>query len=222
MNIRIYQIDPELDRKRAKFRSFAEVGKVDPSVYRCVFEGSVPCADLEDVFMKFNTGGHPLYRGHSLSVSDVVEMADEGTFHYCDSVGFQQTDFDPSQTQTDDSLLRIVMVEPHRAPYVSYIPNTLEASQRAVGGLIEHVYNPDGTICVVNEEGKLYGMEGNRRIAGDVIVGDFFVVGDDEESGEYCSLTDDECDRYLARFAEPEDISEEEIEEHTSWSVYSW
>ena len=38
------------------------------------------------------------YKGRSLSVSDVVEIVDENgdsTFHFCDSIGFKQIDFDP-------------------------------------------------------------------------------------------------------------------------------
>ena len=222
MNIRIYQIDSNLDRERVKFLGFDEQREIDPSIYKCVFEGNVDCADLEDVFVKFNTDRHPLHRGHSLSVSDVVEQIDEGTFHYCDNIGFKQIRFDPSQVQTEDDLLRIVMVEPHREPYVSYIQNSLEASQKAVGGYIEHVYNPDNTILVCNEEGKINGLKGNRRITGDVIAGDFFIVGDDEENGTYRSLTDEECDRYMERFAEPENIPQSEIDQHTGCSFFYW
>lgn len=46
---------------------------------------------LEDVFSMFNTGRRPKdFRGHSLSVSDVVEI--EGTKYYCDDFGFVSLD----------------------------------------------------------------------------------------------------------------------------------
>lgn len=60
--------------------------------------------------------------------------------------------------------LKVVMVEPHKAPYVTEIEDELSALQRAVGGYIEVVGNGDGTLIVCNEEGKLEGLEGNRRI----------------------------------------------------------
>ena len=91
-------------------------------------------------------------------------------------------------------------------------------AQNLVGGYIEHLYGGDGTITVCNEEGKLIGLEGNRRIDGDVLVGTFFVVGDSGE-GDYRSLTDEECGRYMERYAEPEEISQEEIDENTGFMI---
>ena len=106
--------------------------------------------------------------------------------------------------------LRILMVEPHKAPYEASIPHELSAMQQAVGGLIEVVRNGDGTLLVCNEEGKLLGMEGNRRIPGDVLAGPFFVVGDAGET--FRSLTEEELVRYRERFAEIEDISPQEVQ----------
>lgn len=108
-----------------------------------------------------------------------------------------------------EDLIRILYIEPHKEPCVKEIPNTLEAHQQAVQGRIEYIINDDGTIFVVNEEHKINGMEGNRRIEGDVIAGPFFIVGDAGE--DVCSLTDEQIERYTKRFETPEDISELEI-----------
>ena len=107
--------------------------------------------------------------------------------------------------------LRILMVEPHKAPYEASIPHELSAMQQAVGGLIEVVRNGDGTLIISNEEGKLLGMEGNRRIPGDV----FFVVGDAGET--FRSLTEEELERYRERFAEIEEISPQEVQAATGF-----
>ena len=109
--------------------------------------------------------------------------------------------------------LRILMVEPHKAPYEASVPHELTAMQQTVGGLIEVVRNGDGTLLVCNEEGKLLGMEGNRRIPGDVLAGPFFVVGDAGET--FRSLTEEELERYRERFAEIEDISPQEVQAAT-------
>ena len=111
--------------------------------------------------------------------------------------------------------LRILMVEPRKAPYEASVPHELSAMQQAVGGLIEVVRNGDGTLLVCNEEGKLLGMEGNRRIPGDVLAGPFFVVGDAGET--FRSLTEEELERYRERFAEIEDISPQEVQAATGF-----
>ena len=111
--------------------------------------------------------------------------------------------------------LRILMVEPHKAPYEASVPHELTAMQQTVGGLIEVVRNGDGTLLVCNEEGKLLGMEGNRRIPGDVLAGPFFVVGDAGET--FRSLTEEELERYKKRFAEIEDISPQEVQAATGF-----
>ena len=41
--------------------------------------GDTDCETLEDIYCLFNTEGHRLHRGHSLSVSDIV-TTDEGSF----------------------------------------------------------------------------------------------------------------------------------------------
>lgn len=91
MKIKIYQITPEKDTRDLKFMrlSFVERhGGVDPSEYALAFEGEVDARDLEDVYVIFNdcaktpTG----YRGHSLSVSDVI-VTEDGAY-FCDSFGF--------------------------------------------------------------------------------------------------------------------------------------
>ena len=47
---------------------------------------------LEDIYRTFNVEHPADFKGHSLSVSDVVVLHQNGqdTAHYCDSVGFQQ------------------------------------------------------------------------------------------------------------------------------------
>lgn len=56
--------------------------------------------DLEDVYRIFNTECPWDFKGHSLSVSDVVEVV-EGPgmapgFYFCDCIGFQRVEFNPA------------------------------------------------------------------------------------------------------------------------------
>jgi hypothetical protein len=70
-------------------------------IYDKVFEGEVECGTLEEVYQMFNLDHPDGYRGRSLSVSDVVEVVgeEESTFHFCDSIGFREVDFDPDMTE---------------------------------------------------------------------------------------------------------------------------
>lgn len=69
--------------------------------------------------------------------------------------------------------LRVLMVEPHEAPHELLITDQLDDLQETVGGLIEVIGNGDGTLLICNDEAKLNGMDGNRRLHGDVIAGPF-------------------------------------------------
>lgn len=121
-------------------------------------------------------------------------------------------------SKQNEDLMRVVYVEPNKAPRVMEMPHTLEAEQNAVGGLIELVYNDDDTAIVCNDEGKLIGMEGNRRLGnGTIIAGPFFVVGLTED--DFRSLTDEEVVKYMNQFAEPEQISQEEVESDMGFTI---
>ena len=209
MRLRIYQIDREKDPNRMKFKKFDDIDKVSPSMYHKVFDAEADVTGLEDAFMLFNTTDpHPLFNGHSMSVSDVV-VTDDGAF-YCDSIGFKKTDFDETQVDTKD-LIKVLFVEPHKEPYQAEIPDTLEAKQQAVGGYIEYVYNEDETALVCDEEGKLKGEEGNRYLDyGGIVAGSFLVVGLGDEDCR--SLTDEEISKYSDKYSNPPEISQEETD----------
>lgn len=105
--------------------------------------------------------------------------------------------------------MRILKIEPGKAPYEKEIENELSAIQEEVGGgLFQPLYLGDGTVLCCNEEGKLNGMEMNRRFYDDIICGPFFIVG--ESGDEFCSLTDEQAACYSKRFADPDQFSDYE------------
>lgn len=67
-------------------------GQVPQDVYNKVYEyeqeGDV---DLEEVFYQFNNEYPADFRGHSLSVSDIVEV--DGKLYFCDSAGFKECEW---------------------------------------------------------------------------------------------------------------------------------
>lgn len=95
MRTRIYQINPDRDVNRVMFLGYDEIESVahcdfDTSIYDKVFDGDIPEVSLEDIFFRFNFTGHPDFKGHSLSVSDIV-VNDYGTY-YCDNFGWKKLD----------------------------------------------------------------------------------------------------------------------------------
>lgn len=102
MNVRIFQIDMGRDTKSVKFENLENTlniaGQVDPAIYSQVYANVCDCNDLEDVFRKFNVEKPIDFTGHSLSISDIVEILDgenKGAY-FCDSFGFKKIDFDTS------------------------------------------------------------------------------------------------------------------------------
>lgn len=98
MLINIYQIDPTKDKNKLLFQSYyslLEKGFLQPdcNIYDKVYCGHTEGRDLEDVFEEFNIRLPKCFFGHSLSVSDVVEVVEgfgntQKGFYYCDTVGF--------------------------------------------------------------------------------------------------------------------------------------
>ncbi len=109
--------------------------------------------------------------------------------------------------------MKVVMVEPNKPAYATEIGSDYKSIHNAVGGLIEPIYFLDeqGVVMVGNEEAKLIGLEGNRRFTEGIIAGPFFICGDNGE--DFCSLTDEQCEKYVRQFAEPEQITRQEVED---------
>lgn len=111
--------------------------------------------------------------------------------------------------ELENKTLHVLRVEPRKAPEEKDIGSDLNSLQAEVDGLIECVYMDDGAIIAVNEEGKLNGVEMNRRLGDDILCGPFFIVRDNGE-GDFASLTNLQIEYYKNRFAQPEQFAEHE------------
>ena len=110
-----------------------------------------------------------------------------------------------------EKIIRILKIEPQKLPYEKKINNDLEGIQGEVEGLFECIYLDDNCILVCNEEGKLNGMELNRRVGNDIIAGPFFIAGDSCD-GEFISLTDEQIEQYTNEFSKIQEFTGEEPE----------
>ena len=225
MNVRVYQINPDRDANRVMHERLGDLqkyqgsSKVDEALYDRVLRADVDCENLEQLYTMLNISGHPLHHGGQMKVSDVV-VTEEGAF-YCDRVGFVGIEFDESKAQIPEGMMRVLYVEPGKTPYETEIPNSLDAEQQAVKGLIDLVYLDYDAILVCNDEGKLIGMEGNRVLDNSTIIaGLFFITGDGGE--DFCSLTDAQAAHFMQRFQEPEAISQEDVQADTGFIFYAF
>ena len=113
--------------------------------------------------------------------------------------------------------IKVLMVEPGKQPRVTTLATDLDSLQKAVSigadyqGLIEIISIGNGDCLLCNEEGKLIGLEGNRRLGDDIIVGVFYIMSEDED-GNLVSLSEQKIQHYMKRFWEPEIFDQAEIE----------
>ena len=109
--IEIYQLKPDIRNRSVWFQSLANFSAVKGSPkaadYDRVYEYtalSIPGSDtetvLEHVFRTFNIEKPRDFRGHSLSVSDVVVL--DGVAYYVDVCGFKRIENFREETKCQD------------------------------------------------------------------------------------------------------------------------
>lgn len=93
----IYQIKQDPELLVYCFQTYEKLQKdglgVDPSCYERVYTGPLREGEtLEDLYAEFNLAIPEDFRGHSMSVSDVVVLHQNGedTAYYCNMVGFRE------------------------------------------------------------------------------------------------------------------------------------
>ena len=94
----IYQLKRGDETRDLRFEPYdrltATGHAVDPANYDLIYSAPLaPGISLEDIFTRFNIDHPKDFKGHSLSVSDVVVLHQNGqdTAHYVDSIGYRQT-----------------------------------------------------------------------------------------------------------------------------------
>lgn len=212
MQIRIFQIKEDTEQPQKRFRNYEEtqrLGGVDAADYQQIYGGTVNFITLEAVFALCNCRHPPGYVGHSLSVSDVVEICsgENKGYYFCDNIGFKKIDFDMDKTDHAD-MLRVLICEPGKEPYQAEIRDELKALHSAVGGYIEPIYfDPSHKALVYCDDEYLFKDYAPNRMVGECLVhGTFLVVGnsiDDEGEQITVSLTDEQIKQFTEQFRYP-------------------
>ena len=126
--------------------------------------------------------------------------------------------------------IKVLMVEPGKHPIETELDNDLDSLQKAVSigtdyqGLIELIpVEPveSGVLILANEEGKLNGMEGNRKFGYDILCGVFYVCSEDDE-GNLASLSAENMAKYKSRFWHPEFYTDEDVQRSVYYKVKEW
>jgi hypothetical protein len=92
----IYQLKGGDALRGLRFESYERAkDAIDKSNYQIVYSGALPEGNtlpqqLDALYRQFNIDRPPDFYGHSLSVSDVIVIRQNGVFsvHYVDSIGF--------------------------------------------------------------------------------------------------------------------------------------
>lgn len=103
--------------------------------------------------------------------------------------------------------MKVLFVEPGKAPVEKEIARTLGAMQKMVGRTVQAIYPFDDPVALLcNDDGKLLGLPMNRALheSGDIICGPFAIVGAPPGVNNFTSLTDQQIQRYTKRFRSPE------------------
>ena len=107
--------------------------------------------------------------------------------------------------------MQVVIVEPKKKPTAQDIDDGLEAMQKIVGGTIQAIYPFDEPIALIcNDEGKFLNLPLNRALrdnAGcvyDIVAGTFFLCAAPTDKDNFASLTEEQTQTCLKRFAVPE------------------
>ena len=98
-------------------------------------------------------------------------------------------------------MIKGIIVKPGFTPEVIEFNNGYKELQRLVEGNFEMPYIFDDADVVVNEEGKLNGLEANKLLYHngqliDILFGNIVIV-DSNDEGETISLSQEKIDKYM-------------------------
>ena len=133
---------------------------VDPANYDLIYTAPLaPDMSLDDIFTRFNIDHPADFKGHSLSVSDVVVLhqAGQDTAHYVDSVGYQQVpEFLREQRElTPDARMTGEQV---RTPRGSFRVTDMTREQMEAAGYGFHHQSEDGKYFIMGNGTQAFAV----------------------------------------------------------------
>lgn len=114
--------------------------------------------------------------------------------------------------------IKALLIEPMKHPCVVFIEPSIKAFQKAVNqgaivtGEVEAKKLEKRVYAVFNKDRFLSGLDANRKIDDDILVGAFYVIATNEKYHPK-SLTDEQTTKYCLRFWEIEEYDDGDVAE---------
>ena len=161
----IYQLAHEERTRDLRFEPYdrlqAAGHTIDRANYELVYTAPLTAGtSLEDIFTRFNIDHPQDFKGHSLSVSDIVVLHQNGenTAHYVDSIGYkevpeflqeQQKQLTPDERETGETI---------RTPRGTFYVTDMSREQMEAAGYGLHHQSEDGRYLIMGNGTRAFAI----------------------------------------------------------------
>ena len=165
----IYQLKHGDETRDLRFEPYdrlqATGNVVDKANYELVYSAPLaPETSLEDIYVRFNIDHPKDFKGHSLSVSDVVVLHQNGqdTAHYVDSFGYknvpeflqEQKQLTPDELETGETI---------KTPRGTFYVTDMSREQMEAAGYGFHHQSDDGKYLVMGNGTRAFAIAAEQR-----------------------------------------------------------
>ena len=161
----IYQIKGGEETRDLRFEPYdrltATGHRVDPKNYALVYSAELtPGTSLEDIYTRFNIDHPKDFKGHSLSVSDVVVLHQNGqdTAHYVDSFGYKEV---PEFFKEQEKALipdNLETGETIKTPRGTFYVTAMSREQMEAAGYGLHHQSDDGKYLIMGNGTRAFAI----------------------------------------------------------------
>ena len=172
----IYQLKDGADMRDYHFEPYDRLQAAGLSVeatnYNLIYTAELtPGTSLEDIYTRFNIDHPKDFKGHSLSVSDIVVLHQNGenTAHYVDSFGYKEVpEFLQEQTQqlTPDTRMTGEQI---RTPRGSFSVTDMTAGQMREAGYGLHHTSEDGKYLIMGNGTQAFAVAAQQPEKADTL-----------------------------------------------------
>ena len=161
----IYQLKDGDETRDLRFEPYdrlqAAGHTIDRANYELVYTAPLTAGtSLEDIFTRFNIDHPQDFKGHSLSVSDIVVLHQNGenTAHYVDSIGYkempeflqeQQKQLTPDERETGETI---------RTPRGTFYVTDMSREQMEAAGYSLHHQSEDGKYLIMGNGTRAFAI----------------------------------------------------------------